>query len=513
MKRLLLILIITTPAFSALSQSLDLTFNQTGYNYLQPINDAFVNTSSYCLSKQSDGKLIVGGSVTSQLNYVSTDIFLTRFNPDGSTDNSFGTNGTLKFDEFVNADEFTFRTLIQPDDKIIVIKSGRGLANGFKPIRLNADGSPDASFSSTGIVEQFQSLIAADAALNEDGSFYVAGWLDYGGIWNGSYEIAKFLSDGSGDITFGYLGRSSFGTPNSGVTKPVALRTQSDGKIVIAGIESLDGVIYGSLFRLKTDGYLDSTFGTNGFQYFVYDLPSTFPRDIIIDPSGRILLCGLNYDMNNEIKTAFVSRFNTDGSPDLTFGFNGTTTITTVLSRIKDVNNVTLDASGRILLSGPISPESGFNVQYGLIRLTEAGAVDLSFGTNGIFEITGGSDANTYDLIWDNAQLYVGASVSGVLNSNHGISLAKVNPDFTISIPNSTSSSNHIITLCNSQLQFHGTQESTIVLTDMSGRIIFSQVMQPNQTIFTTLEPHQLYVYRIHTQHAHEFGKVINQIK
>jgi uncharacterized delta-60 repeat protein len=56
------------------------------------------------LAMQSDGKILISGS-TGDLQPANNDFALWRFNADGSPDNTFGTNGIVTTDFFGNADE------------------------------------------------------------------------------------------------------------------------------------------------------------------------------------------------------------------------------------------------------------------------------------------------------------------------------------------------------------------------------------------------------------------------
>jgi uncharacterized delta-60 repeat protein len=92
-----------------------------------------------------DGKIVLGGGID---NGFALQAFLTRYNPDGSLDTTFGSGGTSHVPlpqsgvSFPRVDDF----VIQPDGKLVVtIFYAQGGASGDLE-RLNVDGSPDASF-------------------------------------------------------------------------------------------------------------------------------------------------------------------------------------------------------------------------------------------------------------------------------------------------------------------------------------------------------------------------------
>jgi uncharacterized delta-60 repeat protein len=80
-----------------------------------------------------------------------------------------------------------------------------------------------------------------------------------------------------------------------------------------------------------------------------------------------------------------VLRLNADGTPDTTFGTGGAYTLD-VNNRNASPRTATLLADGSILVSGYY--DDGGVVKPILFKLTSAGALDPSFGTNGVFTQT-----------------------------------------------------------------------------------------------------------------------------
>ena len=112
--------------------SLDTTFNNTGYTTIP------VELNSVAI--QPDGKIIGAGTNGSQ--YV-----LAGFNPNGLPDNSFGTNGIVT--TVFGSNSSIVKVLIQPNGKIVACG---GTGGDFSVARYNPDGSLDTSFDSDGKV-------------------------------------------------------------------------------------------------------------------------------------------------------------------------------------------------------------------------------------------------------------------------------------------------------------------------------------------------------------------------
>lgn len=134
----------------------DLDFADEGVA-LADIGDYYYKT--YDLAIQPDGKILAG-----------TAHYVARFDPGGALDPAFGDDGIAP----VGAPEIA----LQPDGKIISLDTAQ-TAGGldFAVSRLNADGSLDAGFGSSGkIVLDFSlSDLPADAAVQPDGKILILG--------------------------------------------------------------------------------------------------------------------------------------------------------------------------------------------------------------------------------------------------------------------------------------------------------------------------------------------------
>ena len=107
---------------------------------------------------------------------------------------------------------------------------------------------------------------ATSVALQSDGKIVVAGRSE-GDPYYYTFALARFNLDGSLDSSFGANGtvRNNINGGNSEDDEANSVAIQSDGKIVVAGSSlSASGDIAFALARYKTNGSLDSTFGTNG---------------------------------------------------------------------------------------------------------------------------------------------------------------------------------------------------------------------------------------------------------
>jgi uncharacterized delta-60 repeat protein len=172
-----------------------------------------------------------------------------------------------------------------------------------------AAGSLDPTFGKGGVAVANLGFPVA-AALQPDGKIVVL---------TGNNEVARFLSNGTLDTSFGHGGSVA----TSFATSPVALALQSDGKIVLAGrINNATEDVF-AVARLNANGSVDTAFGTGGTVTTDMGFPGT-TEAVVIQPDGKILLGGavLGTDETRPNEVALV-RYNPDGSLDSTFGNSG----------------------------------------------------------------------------------------------------------------------------------------------------------------------------------------------
>ena len=195
------------------------------------------NSSVYSVAVQSDGKIVVGGSFT-ELNGVTSNR-IARLNADGTPDTTFSNNTGSGF----NGAE-VYSVAVQSDGKIVVggdFTTLKGQTTN-RIARLNVDGTPDTAFTtSTGT--GFDTTVTS-VAVQPDGKIVVGGSFT---TLNGqtSNRIARLNIDGTPDTTF----TANTGTGFSNGVLPVAL--QSDGKIVVGGhFTTLNGQTTNRIARL-----------------------------------------------------------------------------------------------------------------------------------------------------------------------------------------------------------------------------------------------------------------------
>ena len=352
-----------------------------------------------------------------------------------------------------------------------------------------AAGKLDATFGSGGRaltsfttrVAPFQSPIPSDAALQTDGKIVVAVTFANSQFATEAFGVARYLTNGSLDKTFGTNGSAQTAFTNF-LNSTSGLAIQPDGKIVVVGnASSADGTTSEfAMARFNTNGSLDATFGQGGkvttnFVGVMGGGVSNPANAVLIQPDGKILVggsareCGARTCPTN---TA-LARYNTDGSLDATFGTNGTVDV----AAIGSVSLLGLDAAGDIFAvngsgepaefspagvlqsvitpapvtvashggSDAFQPDGNYLIPEGvfdggggyhddvdtqMVRFTTAGAIDSTFNSP-VFDFTEhsgtASDVAQSTAIQSNGQIVAGGLSSA--NGSQVFGLARLNSD------------------------------------------------------------------------------------
>jgi len=301
-----------------------------------------LNSGVRKLAIQNDGKIVVCGSFTSYNGITANRIL--RLNADGSIDAGFNT-GT----GFNNA---IYALAIQSDGKIIV----GGLFTQYngvfvdRIVRLNSDGSIDASYLCTGANNQVSSLV-----LQADGKLVVGGAFS---IFNGttSYNLTRLNANGSTDATF------TPGYATNGVIRSLAMQT--DGKILIGGVfTTYNGTSVNRMARIHPDGTLDASFATGSGPN------NTVIWSLAVQSDGKIIAGG-DFTSYNGTAASRIIRLNTNGSNDVGFS-TGSGASGFVLT-------ISIQTNGMIIAGGDIATYDGINCNY-ITRINSNGNIDPGF--------------------------------------------------------------------------------------------------------------------------------------
>ncbi len=422
----LALLILISPSVHAAPGDVDPSFNAG------VISSQFFQDFLYAVAVQPDGKILIGGSFNVVAGVSRNG--LARLNADGSLDTTFVPPPFSQSDLVA-----PLKIIAQPDGKILVAGNNFRIGGVLYPlIRLNADGSVDASFNLPSISSSIVGL-----ALQPDGKILIGGDFEFigtvprkivarlnsDGTLDNSFDIGlpyanhngradafaiqpdgKIIAGGGitltvGTTTFNNVVRlnpngspdTTFSVAGDSLDTVQAIILQADGKIYLGGNSSGNTGSRNSLTRVNANGSVDSSYNSTialGSQ--VYDL--------LQEPSGKVIAVG-NFCATPFEQGCTISRFNTNGSRDAFYPITANCT-----NQGPDNTPLALarQSDGKILIGGRFQTVSCFARQR-IVRLQSdpivpnisIGNVSLNEGNSGTtnFNFTVSLSAATTQIV------------------------------------------------------------------------------------------------------------------
>lgn len=356
------------------------------------------NGRLYTVAEMPDGKVIVGGAFdgfnANNQFFLRKGLF--RFNADGSPDTTFTAQLST-----TSGDNGVFTLRLQSSARLFI--GGRytmvaGIRRGSVAVS-DVNCNIDPSFS--GALGTKAQVYALEVLTN--GTMMAGGNFDSIGN-SASQRVVRLNSDGSIDNSF------VLDSQISGSIR--ALRTQTDGKTIIAG--------YSGVWRVDVSGAIDPSFNVSIPQFEQVNC-------MTLQADGRVLIGG-NFTSVSGTNRPFFARLNTDGSVDS--GFN-----VTFSGSQSPVAKVVVQGDGKILVGGNFGTVNGV-INGNLARLNPDGTLDPTFNA-------GSGAAGTVNEIRtsSNGSILVGgnfSSFNGVTNraivrleSNGAVSEKFKSPDMS----------------------------------------------------------------------------------
>jgi len=344
---------------------LDKTFNQSGYVL------SYFGRDNYAIDVvvQPDGKIIMAG--TSDKNFV-----ISRYHTNGTLDTSFGLGGYFSF-SFRGWEE-AYEVAVDSKNRIVVL--GPDGSNSIVS-RNNYDGKQDISFDQNGRLIEYSCYIdngAGALAIQNDNRIVIGGSYDSSYFTN-SYRlfcITRYLENGIRDESFGNAGKVSTGFYYNDVVNSIAL--QPDGKIIAAGQTTTanTNIRAFALARYNTNGSLDNSFDSDG-KVITNVGGYNGASSVKIQQDGKIIAAG--FADNNFA----IIRYNINGSLDLSFDSDGIAITDFGSDGFESATDIAIQKDGKILAAGKTRISNTNNYEFALSRYNIDGSLDISFGSSG----------------------------------------------------------------------------------------------------------------------------------
>ena len=329
--------------------SLDPTFGNGGAVLTSLERAGAPDDEIHALALQPDGKIIAVGSAVTFGSGALISTGIVRYNPDASLDPTFGNGGIVLIDRAVN-----FAVVLQPDGKI-VCGGGGGVAStaDFRLSRFNPDGSLDPTFGVGGNVDlDFNG--SGDGvyalALTAEEKILAAGRSrssSPGDLTQDNFAVARFNPDGSVDSTFGTGGKVTTDF-NQEVDLGFAIVLQADNKFIVSGqaVPMTNFFDFG-LVRYNENGSLDATFGNGGKVSTNFEFGADVAFAVKVQADGKIVAAGVK----GGTSTLFgLARYNANGTLDPSFGGDGK--VETFFNGIDQARALQIQPDGKLVAAG-----------------------------------------------------------------------------------------------------------------------------------------------------------------
>ena len=297
--------------------------------------------------------LVVGKRIDHGATTPSWDVFVARYNSDGTLDTTFGSSG-VTITDVTGADQTDqgYSVGVQSTGEILVAGRFGNATSGqteFGVLRLTSSGVLDTTFGSGGIVSTDITGSGDDGAyqvlVKSDDSFYLTGTGN-----DQDFAVAAYTSAGALDVAFGTAGIVTVNLGSRAKGYRGALK--SDGKIVVVG--TVDNGSTGDplwemvAVQLSADGTLDTGFGVGGKEVLSGEHGTA--RDVVASGDGFIV-AGHKLDSATSTHDLTIAKYlaqNTiNPATGMTFDFTVTADVDTTLPDIE------IRGPGAVLIASP----------------------------------------------------------------------------------------------------------------------------------------------------------------
>jgi uncharacterized delta-60 repeat protein len=366
----------------------------------------------YHVEPMPDGRLLAVGGYDSP---AGDKLIFARYLRDGQPDTTFGDSSV--------APGVVVTDIADPGGgKVKVIDKGKFLfLSESHLIRFNSeDGTVDPTFTQDEHTRYKFGFKAVDLDVQDDGFILIGGRYRPTPAKGGHFGVARLKPDGTRDRSFGIGGVADYFFPTEGTVTSV--RAMPDGSIMAAGANHYgypdDITEYGRddgvAMKLNTDGTPDASYGTSGVANVVFRDFAGAPIYSHVGPDGSAWLC--KYDYADDSSVGIV-RITPQGLRDTSYGDDGRTGGGQATNLLLAIENGGMLVAGYGGHTGD-NPEPGVDT---LRRFTPAGALDTSFGTDGIASV--GLDAE--NVRFRTVTFSLDGTILVALDAGRGIQLAR----------------------------------------------------------------------------------------
>jgi len=163
----------------------------------------------------------------------------------------------------------------------------------------------------------------------------------------------------------------------------------ADGRLVLMGPSGGTEPVPSKIGRIRADGILDTSFGTNGFTTFHFaDGHNTYPETLALDSSGALIAVGQAREQVTIFQRVGIAQFTPDGFLDPSFSADGRMTLDLGSQKATARAGVPLPGGRTLLSMARIIPIPTGETTDFEVRMVEAdGSPVATFGSSGLLQL------------------------------------------------------------------------------------------------------------------------------
>jgi uncharacterized delta-60 repeat protein len=251
----------------------------------------------WSIARDGEDRLVLFGSKKAD-GRADRDRVVLRLTKDGQPDSNFATGGVYTLDvDGQNLPDDARNGIVQADGKIMSAGytnvAGR---NQVVLVRLNADGSPDTTFSSDGVLRFAPFAVgmaeAYAAVPQSDGSYVTTGYGRTEESSTAKVDIVSFRvsATGSVDSSWGSSGVVLYDGGAADNDRGRNLVVLPDDRVVmVGGVSPVAADLDAALVVLTPEGQLDKSWDPNGVRTYSFGQPTEQLYGVAVSADGRFV--------------------------------------------------------------------------------------------------------------------------------------------------------------------------------------------------------------------------------
>jgi uncharacterized delta-60 repeat protein len=338
-------------------------------------------------SELTSGKILFAATQVVGTHEMFAQLRLELLAPDGSLERGFGYDGALTFELPRGS---TYAPEIAPSGDGGALVTGDGFL-----LKLRADGTSDPAFGSEGLLGGLPNLVGA--RLLPDGSVEAVGWDAGSSVEDPDFAVLRLTATGKPDEAFGPGGlrRFDFGSREEANVASWA----ADGSVVVGGRAKPHGPCPRGgceevpvLAAFDPAGNLDPSFGEGGMLELtgLAGAPSSYPDGGVLAltrrPDGSIVAAGSAAPKRT---VAFLAALSPTGVLLPGFGEGGIVSLSQPVPASQQLTGFAPLADGKLLAAA--GTDLGVDSESVLIRYAADGGLDPTFGGGAGYVTVGSS--------------------------------------------------------------------------------------------------------------------------